>query len=231
MQKINLAMFVCVAACTSDSQSSARLSGDAVYRDAATDHAGNAQPAAAPPPQSASVSIVVKGTGQIPQLDPHCATDPAGAFEAHYASTMSMSNGNAYVAAIAGGSGSITTPSGCTIGNLTVGVVTDVVIRGELAINTTNCTTFCQSSARADAEASCGASASAAQCRADAEAQGQARCTTTCTTRAHSIVAEMSLGASAVGNLDADALRAAALGDLHANLTFDHLEDANGQSL
>jgi hypothetical protein len=38
------------------------------------------------------------------------------------------------------------------------------------------------------------------------------------------IVAEVSLAASLLGDLDAEALRAAALGDFSADLTFDHME-------
>lgn len=218
-------------ACTSDGEGSASVTGQTVYRDAATDHSGAQQEPAAPPPQSAKVSIVVKGTGQIPNLDPKCALDPSGAFEAHYLSTMNMTDGNVYTATVASGSGAIATPSGCAIPDLTVSLITDVVVRGELAITTQNCQTFCQADARADAEAQCGASASAATCRAQAEAQGEAQCQTTCTTKAHAIVAEISLGAALLGDLDADALRAAALGDLHANLTFDHLEDVEGKDL
>jgi hypothetical protein len=202
-----------------------------MYRDAATDHSGAQQEAATPPAQSAKVTVVVKGTGQIPNLDPKCALDPSGAFEAHYLSTMNMTDGSVYSATVASGSGALQTPSGCAIPDLTVSLITDVVVRGELAINTQNCQTFCEADARADAETQCGASASAASCRAQAESQAAAQCQTTCTTRAHAIVAEISLGAALLGDLDAEALRAAALGELHANLTFDHLEDAEGKDL
>lgn len=226
---LSLCLIYVLGACTSESETSSSLSGEAVYRDATTDHTGATQSPSTPPPQSARVTITVKGTGQIPQVDPQCALDPAGSFEAHYLSTMNMTDGSAYTSAIA--SGTITTPSGCAIPDLTVGLVTDVVVRGELAINTQNCDTFCEANARADAEAECGASASAATCRAQAEAQASAQCETTCTTKAHAIVAEVSLAASLLGDLDADALRAAALGELQANLTFDHLEDADGKHL
>jgi hypothetical protein len=229
MLKTSLCLICVLSACTSESETASSVSGDAVYRDATTDHSGATQAPSTPPPQSARVTLTVKGTGQIPQVDPQCALDPAGSFEANYLSTMNMSDGSAYTAALA--SGSITTPSGCEIPNLTVGVVTDVVVRGELAINTQNCDTFCTANARADAEAECGASASAATCRAQAESQASAQCQTTCTTKAHAIVAELSLSAALLGDLDADALRAAALGQLHANLTFDHLEDADGKHL
>jgi hypothetical protein len=144
---------------------------------------------------------------------------------------MNMSDGNVYTATIASGSGAIQTPSGCAIPDLTVSLVTDVVIRGELSITTQNCETFCEADARADAEAQCGASASAASCRTQYETQAAAQCQTTCTTKAHAIVAEVSLAGSLLGDLDAEALRAAALGELTANLTFDHLEDADGKDL
>jgi hypothetical protein len=221
-----------VFGCAADeSETAASLTGTAMYRDATTDHDGASQPAATPPPQSAQISIVVKGTGTIPEIDPQCALDPAGQFEAHYLSTMSVNDGDVYSATVAEGSGQLQTPSGCAIPELTVGVITDVVVRGELAINTTNCETYCAAQARADGEAQCGASATAANCRAQYEAQATAACQTTCTTQAHAIVAEVSLTASLLGTLDADALRAAALGDLTADLTFDHLEDANGNEL
>jgi hypothetical protein len=217
--------------CTSDGEVSARLSGDAVYRDAATDHSGNAKQPATPPPQSAKVTIVVKGSGTIPEVDPKCALDPAGRFEAHYLSMMSVSDGHVYTANVTEGSGQIQTPSGCAIPNLTVGLITDVVVRSELSINTTNCESYCSARARADGEAQCGATASAAQCRAQYETQASAQCQTTCTTQANQIVAEVSLAGSLLGNLDAEALRAAALGELTANLTFDRLEDADGKDL
>ena len=230
MLKTSLCFICILGACTSESDTSSSVTGDAVYRDATTDHSGAAQSPSTPPPQSARITVTVKGNGQIPQVDPQCALDPAGTFEAHYLSTMNMTDGSsAYAAALA--SGSITTPSGCAIPDLTVGLVTDVVVRGELAINTQNCETFCAASARADAETECGASASAAACRAQAESQASAQCQTTCTTKAHAIVAEMSLSAALLGDLDAFALRAAALGELHADLTFDHLEDADGKHL
>lgn len=216
---------------TSESETSARLTGSATYRDATTDHAGTAWSADTPPPQSAQVSIVIKGTGQIPQLDPQCTLDALGVFEAHYLSTMTVSDGEVYTATVAEGSGQLQTPSGCAIPDLTVGVITDVVVRGELAINTTNCETYCDAYARADAEAQCGVAATAATCRAQYETQASAQCQTTCTTKAHAIVAEVSLAASLLGDLDADALRAAALGELTANLTFDHMEDAQGKKL
>ena len=235
MSKTNLIVILASAlafGCTSnESESSSSLSGNAVYRDATTDHNGATQPAATPPPQSAKVSIIVKGTGTIPEIDPQCALDPAGQFEAHYVSTMSVSDGDLYTASVADGSGHLQTPSGCEIPKLTVGVITDVVVRSELTINTTNCETFCSAQARADGEAQCGASASAAQCRAQYEAQASAQCQTTCTTKAHAIVAEVSLAGSLLGDLDANALRAAALGDITATLTFDHLEDVNGKDL
>jgi hypothetical protein len=226
-----LASLLFTASCTSSDDGGAELSGKAVYRDAATDHAGAQREPSAPPPQSAQVSIVVKGSGQIPTIDPQCALDPTGQFEAHYLSTLDMTDGNLYAATVASGSGAIQTPSGCSIPDLTVGVITDIVVRGELEITTTNCDTFCSARARADAEAECGTSASSASCRGAAESQASAQCTQTCSTKASAIRAEVSLSASLLGTLDAEALRAAALGQLTADLTFDHMVDGDGKRL
>jgi hypothetical protein len=234
MMRTNLTVIASVllaASCTTSDDAGTQLSGKAVYRDAATDHAGAPAQPSAPPPQSAQVSIVVKGSGQIPQIDPQCALDPAGQFEAHYLSTLDMTSGNVYAATVASGSGAIQTPSGCAIPDLTVGLITDVVVRGELQINMTNCDTFCSARARADAETECGTSASSAACRASAETQAEAQCTQTCTTKASALRAEVSLSGSLLGNLDAEALRAAALGELTADLTFDHMVDSDGKRL
>ena len=198
--------------------------GQDVYRDSQTQDNGTPQTPAAPPPQSAKFSIIIKGSGTIPQVDARCATDPAGQFVATYASTAQMSNDSTYLALIASGSGTITTPSGCTISNLTVGAVTDVEVRGELAITTENCNTYCAASARADAEQQCGATPDQATCRTSAETQLAATCNTQCTTQSHSIVAHVSLGAAALGQVTASQLKAASFGNLEANLTFDHLE-------
>src|SRR5204862_6466018 len=101
---------------------------------------------------------------------------------------------------------------------------TDVVIRAELDATTQNCDTYCSASARADAEAQCSAAPDRASCWANAEGAAKASCMTECTTQSPTIVAETTIGASALGDLDADAIRAAAFGAITANLTFDTLE-------
>jgi hypothetical protein len=227
-------ILLALAACTSsstESTSSSQLTGAATYRDATTADNGQAQQPASPPPQHANVTIEVDGNGTIPQIDPHCATDPAGSFVATYASNAQLENGGAYIAAVAATSGTITTPSGCTIGNLTVGAVTGAKVIADLAINTENCQTYCDASARADAEAQCGATANAATCRAQMESSLSGSCQTTCTTHAHAIRAEADVGAAALGQLTADELKTAALGDLEASLVFSEMVDANGKKL
>jgi hypothetical protein len=201
-----------------------QVTGQGVYRDATTDHAGAAKDPAAPPAQDVQVTITVEGTATIPNPDPQCVLDPVGAFEAVFTGTAVIDDGGAYLGAMGAGSGSITTPSGCAIPELTVGAVTDVTVRAELAATTENCQTYCAASARADAEAECGATADQATCRENAEVTAEASCTTTCTQQSDTIVAEVSLAASTLGSLDAEALQAAALGELHADLVFDHDE-------
>lgn len=218
-----LVSFACACSSSGTSSSTSEVQGTATYRDAATDHSGAPQQASAPPAQTASVEVIVKGTGQIPNVDPQCALDPSGAFEAHYDSVLDVGADHAYAASMADAAGTITTPSGCAIPELTVGVITDVVVRADLEATTQNCQSYCQASARADAEGSCGATASSAECRSSAEASAQASCMTTCTTQTSAIRAEVSLGAAALGHLDANALRTAALGQLHADLVFDEL--------
>lgn len=165
--------------------------------------------------------MTIKGTGQTPQLDPQCLQD-TGKFEAKYAGNASVDNSGAYLASFA--SGAITTPSGCQLPDLTVGVVTDIVVRAELATTTQNCQTYCEANARADAEAQCGATSSAASCRESAEASGTASCTTTCTSQRTKIVAEASIGVSSLGQVTADQLRSATFADLEGKLVFTKME-------
>ena len=224
-------LFVVACAADSDHDSTTEVRGSMTYRDASTDHSGQAHEAAAPPAQAAELEIVVKGTGQIPELDPQCSLDPAGAFQAHYAGSFELDDDGAYLAMLGQGSATLTTPSGCEIPELTVGVITDVVVRAHIEATTQNCDTYCTAHARAEAEQSCGVTEAAASCRADAESQLAAQCTTTCTTEAEHITAEVSLAAAVLGELDAAALRGAVLGELEANLVFEHLTDAQGERL
>lgn len=219
----------CTSSGTSTTESDTTVDGTAVFRDATTNSDGTPHDAATPPAQGANVRVIVKGTGQVPNLDPQCAQDPLGSFEAHYAGTATLSDDGAFAAAFGSAAAEILSPSGCTIPDLTVSLITDVVVRAELAVNTENCNLYCAASARADAEAQCGSTPGSAQCRSTAEAEAEASCSATCTTEAHLIVGEVSLGASAIGDVDAQTLRAAALGQLEASFELDHLEDAQGR--
>ena len=216
-----LALLLLVGCSNSDgSEGNVTVSGQAVYRDSTTDHTGATRTAASPPDQDAKLSMTIKGTGTIPQVDPQCITDPAGKFEAKYAGTAALDG--VYVASF--GAGSIATPSGCAIPELTVGAVTEIVLRAELTTTTQNCQSYCEASARADAEASCGATSSAASCRESAEASATASCMTTCTSQKTKIVAETSIGVGSLGEVDATKLRTATFADLEAKLVFDALE-------
>jgi hypothetical protein len=221
-----------IAACTSGGgstgETSSELRGDATYRDATTDHAGASTDPAAPS-SDGTITIVVEGSGTLPQVDARCELDPSGRFEAHYVSDVDFDSGDAYVTSVA--SGVIMTPGGCELPTVEALLVTDVRIRAEIEATTQNCETYCAASARADAEAECGATSSAANCRESAEAAAEASCQTTCTTRADRIVAEASLSASLFAGLDFEALRGALFGDLTANFEFDHMVDGSGNAL
>jgi hypothetical protein len=214
-----------IAACADDPDTTSEVTGAMRYQDAATEHDGTAREPASPPPQTATVTVEVRGTGDLSGLDPQCALDGAsGEFHALYTGEADVSDDGVYLAGLAASDARIETLSGCVIPDLTVGLITDVVVRAELDYTTQNCETYCAASARADAEAECGATADAAACRADAESQLEASCTTTCTEEQRQVVAEVSLGASFLGEVDAEALRAAAFGQMAVDLTFDRAE-------
>lgn len=196
------------------------------YKDAATNSDGSVHEAEPPPAQQALVTLELRGTGTLTGLEAgQCTLDGAsGQFRALFDSTVNIGNDGAYAAAFGEGDARIETLTGCAIPNLTVGVITDVVVRAEIEATTTNCESYCEANARASAETQCQGSSDQVSCRSAAEANAMASCRTECTTQRDVIVAEASLSASLVGDLDAEALRAAALGDFAANLTFDHME-------
>src|SRR5690606_32616799 len=136
-------------------------------------------------------------------------------------STVQIDDGGVYAAGYGEGDARIETLGGCEIPELTVGVITDVVVRAEIEANTVNCESYCAANARATAEAECQGAQDQVSCRGSAEASAAAACTTECTTQRDVIVAEASLSASLLGELDVEALRAAAFGDFAADLTFD----------
>jgi hypothetical protein len=218
-----------VAACgdPDDGTTSSELRGDMRYRDAATNPDGSAREAATPPAdQGATITVTVEGTGTLDGLDgTRCELEgAAGQFQALFDAQAQLDGSGAYVAALSATDARILTPGGCAIPNLTVGVITDVRVRGEIAATTASCHTYCAANARATAEAQCSAAADQAQCRAAAEGTAAAACESECTTQRHVIVAETSLAASLLGNVDADSLRSAALGELSVDVTFDRME-------
>src|SRR5688572_24925139 len=97
------------------------VDGQALYRDARTDHAGNPQPAAKPAPQDISVRIDVRGTGTLDGLEPRCNLDQAGGqFSGQYEGEATLDNGGLFASALASTAASFVTPSGCEIPDLTI---------------------------------------------------------------------------------------------------------------
>jgi hypothetical protein len=223
---LSLSLFVLAVGCGGgdDPDTGSEVQGLATYRDATTDAAGASREPASPPAQSARVTVTVRGNGTLTGLDPTCLEQATGQFHAVYDGTAEVDGNGGYVSSMAAADALLQTPSGCAIPDLTVGAVTDVVVRAELDVTTANCTTYCEASARADAEAECTGAADRAGCWASAESAAMAACQTECTTQSEHIVAEATIAGSALGELDIDALRAAALGELEADLTFDTLE-------
>ena len=221
-------ILLAIAACTDGGAGGGTtVTGTSTYRDSRTNPDGTQHQAAAPPAQTASASLAVDGTGTLSGVDARCLDGATGQFHALYDGQASLA-GDGTLSATLAAAGDVTTPSGCAIPDLVVGAVTGVHVRVELDATTTNCQSYCDASARADAESACETSTDQATCRSQAEASASASCQTACTTQAHAIVAEASLGAGALGTIDADALHAGALGNVDTSLTFDHMEDADG---
>ncbi len=107
-----------------------------------------------------------------------------------------------------------------------------LLLRGELSATTQNCESYCAAKARSHAEAECSGEADQASCRAAEEASYEASCETSCTSSTtHVIVAETALSATALADLNASALTGAAIGEVQADLTFDRIEDDQGETV
>ena len=210
--------------------------GKATYQDASKSDSGADQEPAAVPPQDESdpmvVSIELRGTGTFDVSEPQCEADAlSGAFNGSYEGTATIDDNGVYVAAMAESATELTTPSGCELPDVSIGLLTEVVVRGELTATSENCTTYCESKGRSYAEAECEGDSDQATCRAAAEASYEASCTQECSQSTHVIVAESSLGASAIGELALDGLSGNALGTVTVDLTFDHIEDSSGDEV
>jgi hypothetical protein len=227
------------AACSSDDdgatpgdetgETESELSGQAIYRDSATDHDGQPRTASAPDDQDVSLEIDVRGTGTLEGLDPQCSLEgAAGQFEGVYAGDLALGDDGVFAQLLTSTTASFETPTGCTIPDLTIAAMTEVIVRARLTATTQNCESFCEAHARAEAEAECGATADAATCRADAEGELTASCTTTCTSETHHIVAETALSADAVAALNAAGITGTTFGDVGVDLVFDRVVDAEG---
>ncbi len=223
---ITLLSLSILGACTSDgAPPTGQVAGELRYRDAATNPDGTPREAATPPAPDGRLTVEVRGTGTLDGLTGACALEAAsGQFRARFDAAAAIGPDGAYVATLASAAARLETLGGCPIPDLTVALVTDVVVRAELDATTATCESYCAASARSAAEATCAGSATQATCRAAAEADAQAACHTECATQREVIVAEASLAASLLGEVDAELLRAAALGELRAELTLDRME-------
>ena len=225
-----------LAACTDDdgadtASTESAVTGNAVYRDAATDAAGNTrEPAAPPPQQDVAIRVRLEGLATLLDLAPGCLLDPTGRFEARYAGTLAIGEDGACTGTLAESSAELVTTAGCLISDLEVGVIDRATVRAELAPTTTNCETYCEAHGRAEAELACATATSVTECRATHAATVAASCKSTCMQRTQRIVAETSLTADAFTGLDSADLRAAALGKLDIDLQFDRMEPTRSRS-
>jgi len=211
-------------------EEAAATQGNAKYRDASTNSGGDAVAPESPPAQDGmQVSLELEGSGLLSGLDADCADPDTGSVNGLYEGEGEIDENGAYTSSLA--MVDLTTPSGCTLDDLSLDVVTGVTFHAELTNTQENCTTYCDAYARAYAEDECSLDLDQASCRSELEADASASCETECTTSQNVIVAEVELGATALTDLSADSLEGSALGTIDLDLTFDHLEDGDGNDV
>jgi len=195
-----------LGACSSSSEDNidTTANGVARYQDAPAE----GEPAR-PDAQTMLVEVRAEGTAEMSDLDPQCAVDGVtGSFDALFVGDAVIADDGSYVAAMSSGEAELTTPTGCEIADMEITAVTRVVVRATVEADSANCEVYCAANARYEGDASLAG-----------------ECTAQCTTSAHVIVAETELSADAVAALAIDELSGAALGDIHADLVFDHTEE------
>ena len=236
LRSMTLAAALFLAACDSGSADEPKdadtyADGQTRYRDADTDSDGSAREPAMPGPQSSDepmwVEIAIEGSGDLDITDPECELDSlSGSFSGLYSGEAEIDNDGIYIAALASSEAEFTSPSGCTLPDLSISSVSEVVVKGYLSATQENCDTYCAASARSHAEAECEGSSDEASCRAEQEAEYSASCTQTCTgSTTYAIYAESALSATALAELNGAALTGTALGSLEVDLPFDRIVD------
>lgn len=231
LQSILFASLVLVG-CGGESEDRAdtRVQGSTSYRDA-TDR----QPAR-PEPQPIEIELRVAGSGTLTGLEsPECTIDGAsGAFTGLFEGSGSIDESGAFVATSSQAEAVFTTPTAsCEIPEVSMEVLTEVVLVAKLSNTQQNCQTYCGAKARSSAEASCEGSADEAGCRAEAESAYEASCTTACTgstTRriTAEVVIDAQTNAALLADLNARALGVSGLGDLAVDFTFEYVREDGG---
>jgi hypothetical protein len=225
-----------LAACDTSGSAEAdgAVAGEATYEDAQTEHDGEPSEPARPGPQPGNepllIDVEVSGTGELSGLDPSCLDGATGSFSGLFFSEAELRADGLYTATLASSEAQFWTPSGCAIPDLEISAFTEVVVKGMLTSKSRNCEGYCEAKARKHAEAECGAAPGAAACRAEAEASYAASCQASCeSSETYAIVGRSRLGADALAALNAQSVTGRALGEVEINLTFDRLEDADGE--
>jgi len=215
-----------------DEDAETTAEGAATYEDAETSPDGSARERSSPEQGTQmDVSLEVDGTGELDVGDPSCSLD-GNSFDALYQGTGEVRSDGTYLASFASADATFETPSGCEIPDVDVGVVTGVEVVARIENTSQQCTTYCQAKARAWAESECESAEDQASCRSQAEASYQGSCETACEDpETYAIVARTSLGASALTSLAVDELSGAALGTLEVDLSFDRIEDVDGNEV
>lgn len=227
---VSLFTLSCLAAACGGSGSTdaeTAATGEARYADAETKPDGSAREPARPTGEI-SVTIEVRGSGDLSGLEPTCLDGAAGMFEGLLATTTEVDDDGVYFAGIAEGEASFETPSGCEIPELEIAALSEVVVRGELSATAASCESYCSARARQSAESECAGSSDQVACRSSAEGDYMASCQVACEQSAVVIAAETELSAAARAELAASQIAGSSLGTLDVNLVFDRIEDGDG---
>ncbi len=228
---VSAALIGCADNGSMDGADDGTVSGQARYADANSKSDGTARAPARPNGATMDLTVQVEGTGQIDGLDSQCALDGAtGHFTGVLQSSSMVDGDGAYLAALASGDAVFSTDGGCAIPQLDITALTGVHVRAAISATAPQCDSYCAADARSRAEADCGAEPSSAGCRSDAQATYTASCTTTCNgNRTDAVVADVNLSAAEIAELEAGSVGGTTIGDVQAELVFDHMEDASGE--
>ncbi len=221
-----LLLLGCREASSAERTSRATLSGRAQYRDADTDRENAHRDPNTPAGQTGTVRVVLHGNGAI---DADCADAGNGQFVAYYDGNFTVDRDGTFSAPLYPAAPPLYTPSGCQVRGVDGAQVANVEISAELAASVDGCRDLCDGRARQASRDRCQNASDPAGCRVPIGTALAQTCAQTCLSSAAGIVGRGWLDGSTIATSDGGDLMTGNLGDLHAQLQFEQMVDANRQ--